>query len=103
MKSLASLAPRGMLALFGQSSGPVPPFDPALLAQKGSLFLTRPSLAHYTLTRDELEWRARDIFEWIQSGQLRIDINHRFPLSSAAEAHTALEGRKTTGKVLLIP
>ncbi len=103
MKSLASLAPRGMLALFGQSSGPVPPFDPALLAQKGSLFLTRPSLAHYTLTRDELESRASDVFDWIQSGQLRIDINHRFPLSSAAEAHRALEGRKTTGKVLLIP
>jgi NADPH:quinone reductase len=103
MKSLGALAPRGMLALFGQSSGPVPPFDPALLAQKGSLFLTRPSLAHYTLTREELEARARDIFEWIQSGQLRIDINHRFPLSSAAEAHAALEGRKTTGKVLLIP
>jgi NADPH:quinone reductase len=103
MKSLGALAPRGMLALFGQSSGPVPPFDPALLLQKGSLFLTRPSLAHYTLTREELEARARDIFEWIQSGQLRIDINHRFPLSSAAEAHAALEGRKTTGKVLLIP
>jgi len=103
MKSLGSLAPRGMLALFGQSSGPVPSFDPALLAQKGSLFLTRPSLAHYTLTRDELEWRASDVLGWVQSGDLRIDINHTFPLSSAADAHRALEGRKTTGKVLLIP
>lgn len=103
MKSIGSLAPRGMMALFGQSSGPVPAFDPAILAQRGSLFLTRPSLAHYTLTRDELEWRASDIFGWIQSGDLRIDINHTYPLSSAADAHRALEGRKTTGKVLLIP
>lgn len=103
MQSLDSLAPRGMLALFGQSSGKVPPFDAALLAQKGSLFLTRPSLAHYTATREELLWRARDVFDWIGAGELRLRIGRTFPLSEAAEAHRQLEGRATTGKVLLIP
>jgi NADPH:quinone reductase len=103
MKSLDSLAPRGMLALFGQSSGPVPSFDPALLAQKGSLFLTRPSLAHYTLTREELLWRAGDVLKWVSSGELKLRIGKTFPLSEAAEAHRQLEGRKTTGKVLLLP
>ena len=103
MKSLDSLAPRGMLALFGQSSGPVPQFDPALLAQKGSLFLTRPSLAHYTLTREELLWRAGDVLKWVSEGELKLRIGKTFPLSEAAEAHRQLEGRKTTGKVLLIP
>jgi len=103
MKSLDSLAPRGMLALFGQSSGPVPIFDPALLAQKGSLFLTRPSLAHYTLTREELLWRAGDVLKWVSEGELKLRIGKTFPLSEAAEAHRQLEGRKTTGKVLLIP
>ena len=103
MKSLDSLAPRGMLALFGQSSGPVPQFDPALLAQKGSLFLTRPSLAHYTLTREELLWRAGDVLKWVSAGELKLRIGKTFPLSEAAEAHRQLEGRKTTGKVLLIP
>src|ERR1043165_3721704 len=103
MKSLNSLAPRGMLALFGQSSGPVPSFDPALLAQKGSLFLTRPSLAQYTLTREELLWRAGDVLKWISSGELKLRIEKSFPLAEAAEAHRQLEGRKTTGKVLLIP
>lgn len=103
MKSLASLAPRGLLALFGQSSGPVPPFDPALLAQKGSLFLTRPSLAHYTLTREELLWRAGDVLKWVSSGELKLRIGKTFPLAEAAEAHRQLEGRQTTGKVLLIP
>ena len=103
MKSLDSLSPRGMLALFGQSSGPVPPFDPALLAQKGSLFLTRPSLAQYTLTREELMWRAGDVLKWVSSGELKLRIGKTFPLSEAAEAHRQLEGRKTTGKVLLIP
>lgn len=103
MKSLSSLAPRGMLALFGQSSGPIEPFDPALLAQKGSLFLTRPSLFHYTLTREELLWRATDIFNWIESGQLKLRIDRTYPLAEAAEAHRALEGRETTGKVLLLP
>jgi len=103
LKSLRVLAPRGMLALFGQSSGPVPPFDPGLLAQGGSLFLTRPSLTHYTLTRDELMWRATDVLNWIRTGDLKIRIHGTFPLRDAAEAHRQLEGRKTTGKVLLIP
>lgn len=102
-KSLDCLAPRGMLALFGQSSGTVPPFDAALLAQKGSLFLTRPSLAHYVLTREELLWRAGEVFEWIAAGELKLRIGNRFPLAEAAEAHRQLEGRATTGKVLLIP
>lgn len=103
LKSLNCLAPRGLLALFGQSSGPVPPFDAGLLAQKGSLFLTRPSLAHYCLTRDELLWRAGDVLGWIQAGQLKIRIERVFRLAEAAEAHRQLEGRKTTGKVLLTP
>jgi NADPH2:quinone reductase len=103
LKSLSSLAPRGMLALFGQSSGPVEPFDPALLSQKGSLFLTRPSLFHYSATREELLWRAGELFNWIESGELKLRIEKTFPLSEAAEAHRRLEGRKTTGKVLLIP
>jgi NADPH2:quinone reductase len=103
MKSLDSLAPRGLLALFGQSSGPVPPFDPALLAQKGSLFLTRPSLAQYSATRDELAWRAGDVLGWVASGELKLRVEKTFPLAEAAEAHRQLEGRATTGKVLLIP
>lgn len=103
MKSLDSLAPRGLLALFGQSSGSVPPFDAALLAQKGALFLTRPSLGHYTATREELLWRAGDVFAWIKAGELKLRIEKRFPLADAAEAHRQLEGRATTGKVLLIP
>ncbi len=103
IKSLNSLAPRGMLALFGQSSGPVPPFDPALLAKGGSLFLTRPSLANYAATRDELLWRATDVLNWIRSGELKIRIERTFPLKDAAAAHAQLEGRRTTGKVLLIP
>jgi NADPH2:quinone reductase len=103
MKSLNSLAPRGMLALFGQSSGPVPAFDPALLSQKGSLFLTRPSLAHYVATREELLWRAGVVLGAAEQGQLKIRIEKVFPLAEAAEAHRQLEGRKTTGKVLLSP
>lgn len=103
LKSLNCLAPRGMLALFGQSSGSVPPFDPGLLAQKGSLFLTRPSLAHYAATPEELLWRAGEIFKWIGAGKLHLRIEKTFPLADAAEAHRQLEGRKTTGKVLLIP
>ncbi|HEX8847054.1 MAG TPA: quinone oxidoreductase [Pyrinomonadaceae bacterium] len=103
MKSLDSLAPRGMLALFGQSSGPVPPFDAALLAQKGSLFLTRPSLAQYTATREELLWRAGDVLAWVGAGELKLRVGKTFPLSEVAEAHRQLEGRETTGKVLLIP
>lgn len=103
LKSLNCLAPRGMLALFGQSSGPVEAFDPALLAQKGSLFLTRPSLAHYAATREELLWRAGDLFTWIAAGELSLRIEKTFPLTDASEAHRQLEGRKTTGKVVLLP
>ncbi|MDQ3010631.1 MAG: quinone oxidoreductase [Acidobacteriota bacterium] len=103
LKSLNSLAPRGMLALFGQSSGPVASFDPALLAQKGSLFLTRPSLAQYAATREELLWRAGELFNRINAGELKLRIETTFPLANAAEAHRQLEGRKTTGKVLLLP
>jgi NADPH2:quinone reductase len=103
MKSLDSLAPRGLLALFGQSSGSVPPFDAALLAQKGSLYLTRPSLAQYALTREELLWRAGDVLNWITTGELKLRIEKTFPLSEAAEAHRQLEGRATTGKILLLP
>lgn len=102
-KSLNVLRPRGYLVLFGQSSGPVPPFDPIVLSNKGSLFLTRPTLAHYTLTREELLQRAGDVLGWIKSGQLKLRIEQTFPLAEAAEAHRRLEGRQTTGKVLLIP
>ena len=102
-KSLNCLAPRGLLALFGQSSGAVPPVDPQLLSQKGSLFLTRPTLVHYIATPSELRERAQDLFAWIAAGTLRLRIEFEFPLKDAAEAHRALESRQTTGKVLLIP
>ncbi|HEY8478152.1 MAG TPA: quinone oxidoreductase [Chloroflexota bacterium] len=102
-KSLDCLAPRGYMVLFGQSSGPVPPIDPQILNRKGSLFLTRPSLAHYTLTRQEYEARANDVLGWVRSGQLKVRIGAEFPLAAAAEALRQLEARKTTGKVLLIP
>jgi len=102
-KSLDCLRPRGYLVLFGQSSGPVPPFDPGKLAAKGSLFLTRPSLAHYTLERAELLQRANDIFNWTAAGKLKVRIDKTFPIAEAAEAHRQLEGRKTTGKVILLP
>jgi NADPH2:quinone reductase len=102
-KSLDCLRPRGYLALFGQSSGPVPPFDPGKLAAKGSLFLTRPTLAHYALDRAELLKRTEDLFNWVASGTLKLHIDKVFPLGEAAETHRQLEGRKTTGKVLLIP
>jgi NADPH2:quinone reductase len=95
------LAPRGMMVLFGQSSGAVEPVDPQLLNQKGSLFLTRPTLGHYTATREELLGRAGELFEWIARGELDVRIGAEFPLAEAAEAHRALEGRRTTGKVLL--
>jgi len=100
-KSLSSLRPRGLMALFGQSSGSVPPFDPSILNGKGSLFLTRPSLGHYLLTRDELLWRAGDVLKWIDLGKLRLRIDHVYPLADAAAAHRDLEGRRTTGKLLL--
>lgn len=102
-KGLNCLAPRGTMILYGQSSGPVGPIDPQVLNQKGSLYLTRPTLAHYIATRAELLARARDLFGWIQSGRLTVRIGHEFPLADAAEAHRQLEGRKTTGKLLLIP
>ena len=102
-KSLDCLAPRGTLVLFGQSSGPVPPFDPGILASKGSLFLTRPSLAHYSATRDELLARAKNVLSWVSSGQVTLRIEKTFPLSEAAEAHRRIEGRLTTGKLLMVP
>jgi NADPH2:quinone reductase len=101
--SLDALAPRGMLVLYGQSSGPVPPFDPQLLNRKGSLFLTRPTIAHYVATREELAMRANDLLTWLRDGELTLRIDRTFPLQAAAEAHAALEGRGTSGKVLLIP
>jgi NADPH2:quinone reductase len=102
-KSLNCLAPRGYLVLYGQSSGPIGPFDPQILNQKGSLYLTRPSLQHYTATREELVQRAGAVLSWAQAGQLTLRIGATFPLVQAAEAHRQLEGRKTTGKVLLLP
>jgi NADPH2:quinone reductase len=101
-KSLNCLRPRGLLALFGQSSGPVPPFDPAILNAKGSLFLTRPSLGHYVLTRDELLWRAGDVLSWVASGKLKLRIDRTYPLEEAAAAHRDLESRKTAGKLVLL-
>ncbi len=102
-KGLDCLRPRSYMVLFGQSSGPVPPFDPGKLAAKGSLFLTRPTLAHYTLDRNELLQRANDLFNWTASGKLKLRIEKTFPLAEAAEVHRQLEGRKTTGKVILLP
>jgi NADPH2:quinone reductase len=102
-KGFNLLAPRGMMVLYGQSSGPVAPIDPAILAAKGSLFLTRPSLFAYTATREELVQRAGDVLGWIRDGKLRLRMQFEFPLRDVADAHRALEGRKTTGKVLLIP
>ncbi len=102
-KSLNCLAPRGYLVMYGQSSGPVPPFDIGHLGAKGSLFVTRPTLHHYTSTREELLTRAHGVLNAISTGTLKIWIGATFPLAEAAEAHRQLEGRKTTGKVLLIP
>jgi NADPH:quinone reductase len=102
-KGLNCLAPRGYMVLYGQSSGPVPPFDLAQLGAKGSLFVTRPGLAHYTLTRDELLQRSGDVLGWIGTGQLKLRIDQTFPLKEAAEAHRRLEGRLSTGKLLLVP
>ena len=92
-----------MMVLCGQSSGPVEPIDPQLLNQKGSLFLTRPTLAHYTRTRGELLQRAGEVFGAVGAGRLKVRIGREFPLSQAAEAHRELEARRTTGKILLIP
>jgi NADPH2:quinone reductase len=102
-KGLNCLAPRGMMVLYGQSSGPVDPLDPQVLNQKGSLFLTRPSLVHYVASRAELLERASAVLGWVADGTLKVRIGREFPLAAAAEAHRELEGRRTTGKVLLIP
>jgi NADPH2:quinone reductase len=101
--SLDSLRPRGMLVLFGQSSGAVPAIDPLVLSRKGSLYLTRPTLAHYVATRADLLARADDLFTWLLDGWLDVRIGAEFPLERAADAHRALESRSTTGKVLLVP
>ncbi|HEX9279343.1 MAG TPA: quinone oxidoreductase [Gemmatimonadales bacterium] len=102
-KGLNCLAPRGMMVLYGQSSGPAGPFDPQVLNQKGSLFLTRPTLHHYIASREELALRAEEVFDWVREEKLRVRIAAELPLAQAAEAHRLLEGRRTTGKVLLIP
>ncbi|MGA2327428.1 MAG: quinone oxidoreductase [Bryobacteraceae bacterium] len=103
MKGLNSLRPRGMMVSFGQSSGPVGPIDPLLLSQKGSLFLTRPKLGDYCATRLELLWRADDVLGWIGAGKLKVRVDRTYRLAEAAQAHRDLEGRKTSGKVLLLP
>lgn len=102
-QDLNLLRPRGYLVLFGASSGAVPAFDPIRLAQKGSLFLTRPSLMHYVATREELEKRAGDVLGWIVAGKLKLRIAHKYKLQDAQQAQRDLEGRKTTGKALIIP
>ncbi|HWB86377.1 MAG TPA: quinone oxidoreductase [Bryobacteraceae bacterium] len=101
-QSLDSLRPRGLLALFGQSSGPVPPFNPNILNGKGSLFLTRPTLGHYIAARDEFLWRSGDVLGWVAAGKLKLRIAGTYPLAQAADAHRALEGRQTAGKLLLL-
>jgi NADPH2:quinone reductase len=101
--SLDCLAPRGMLVLFGQSSGKVPPFDPGVLASKGSLFLTRPTLQHYIARREELLAAARELFDVVGRGAVKVEVRHTYPLREAATAHRDLEARRTTGSVVLIP
>jgi len=103
LKGLDALRPRGMMVLFGQSSGVVPPFDLGVLNPKGSLFVTRPNLAHYAATREELLWRAGDVLGWIAEGKLKLRIDRTYPLANAADAHRDLEGRKTAGKLILLP
>jgi NADPH2:quinone reductase len=102
-KSLNCLRPRGLMVLFGAASGPVPPFDLAQLNSKGSLFLTRPSMWHYLATRAELEWRSGDVLNWAANGALKLRTEFIYPLAQAAQAQIELEGRKTTGKILLAP
>jgi NADPH:quinone reductase len=101
--SLDCLRPRGTMVLFGQSSGKVPPLDPQVLNAKGSLYLTRPSLVHYTADRDELRRRARDLFDWIAADELAVRIDRTWALEDAPDAHRYIEGGKTTGKLLLLP
>ena len=102
-KGLKLLRPRGYMVLFGQSSGPVDPIDPQVLSANGSLFLTRPTMAHYVSSREDLLARAGDVLGWLEKGGLNLHIGRRFAISEAAEAHIALEGRQTTGKVILLP
>ena len=102
-KSLDCLKPRGMMVTFGQSSGPVGDIDPLVLSQKGSIFITRPSLANYVAEREELDWRASDLFDWIAGGKLHLNVYRTYPLKDAAAAHRDLEARRTTGKLLLKP
>jgi NADPH2:quinone reductase len=101
--SLNCLRPRGMMALFGGSSGAVPPFDLIQLSSKGSLFVTRPTIWHYVATRQELEWRAGEVLGWVASGELKLRMEHMYPLADAGRAQTEMEDRKTTGKILLEP
>jgi NADPH2:quinone reductase len=101
--SLDCLRRRGMLVSFGQSSGPVAPVNPLVLSTKGSLFLTRPTLAHYTSTREELLYRAEELFDWETSGVLKVKIDQTFPLADVAKSHRRLESRASIGKILLIP
>jgi NADPH2:quinone reductase len=103
LKGFDVLKPRGMMVLFGQSSGPVAPFEPQLLNAKGSVFLTRPSLGHHVANRQELLWRAGDVLNWVSSGRLEIQISKTYPLEDAPQAHRDLESRATSGKLLLIP
>ncbi len=103
LDSLDCLAPRGLMVSFGQSSGSVPPLDPGLLSTKGSLFLTRPTLMHYTTTRADLESSAAALFEVVEGGHVKVEVRQTFPLAEAAEAHRALEGRRTTGSTVLVP
>jgi NADPH2:quinone reductase len=102
-KSLNCLAPRGMIVFYGQSSGLVPPIDPLALNRRGSLFLTRPTLGHYIVTREELHDRANDMFRWVTEGRIRLRMEFEFPLRDAAKAHEALTSRRSTGKILLLP
>ena len=102
-KSLNCLRPRGFMILFGAASGPVPPLDLQIINQRGSLFVQRPSLNHHIAAREELVQRAGDVLGWIRDGKIKLRVEHQFPLAQAADAHRALEGRKTTGKILLIP
>ena len=101
--SLNCLRPRGYMVLFGGASGAVPPFDPLVLTQKGSLFLTRPSLGHYTIGREEYEWRMNEVLNLVAKGDLKIHIGQTYKLADAVQAHRDLEGRKTTGKAILLP
>ena len=101
--SLGSLLPRGLMALFGAASGAVPPFNPQRLNPLGSLFLTRPTIAHHVADRDELLWRANDVLSAVADGTLRISIGGRYGLDAAAQAFTDLEARRTTGKLLIVP